>query len=462
MADDSGFDSTSPPSCFATRPDAAPSLSWPLTQESSEVILKISGSSESSGSPDEDDAAPRSAQPWLQAARRSDRQQRSSSESCSAINPGCCPQAQTTRRKRGCRGHGALQKRAQQRRQKRAAGQTQDQRAAQRRSGSKNSRLNEAKLGTVAADIIGARAQVDSSSSTGGGGSDGSGGSGGSGGIPAGSAIKGSDSSAGNDSYGADMLTALFQAQEQAVSGMAAAIQAQGEAAAKTMAGLTAAVQQLAEQQTAMTKSVSNFLFAQRQAKQQQRQPQRQDANAGKTAELQQKGEVEWCRIQQQAQEKLSEIKQVRLVQARENTAADSTAYEHFEGSIKLEFDAVITGLETVMQQEKDYQRCSYRRTACKALERYIRQYNFVRFTDTPNANKHNPNPLLTLNTDPHYRRSLERNGRSEKWQERGNALKYQFDHFGEVTETYRFLVDPGRFWSYDLVRSRQYGERPL
>jgi hypothetical protein len=94
-------------------------------------------------------------------------------------------------------------------------------------------------------------------------------------------------------------------------------------------------------------------------------------------------------------------------VQARENTAADSTAYEHFEGSIKSEFDAVVTGLETVMQQEKDYQRCNYRRTACKALERYIRQYNFVRFTGTPNANKHNPNPLLTLNTYPHYHRGL-------------------------------------------------------
>ena len=64
------------------------------------------------------------------------------------------------------------------------------------------------------------------------------------------------------------MLTALLQAQEQAVStsGIAAAIQAQGEAAAKTMAGLTAIVQQLAEQQTVMTKAVINFIFAQRQA----------------------------------------------------------------------------------------------------------------------------------------------------------------------------------------------------
>jgi hypothetical protein len=427
--------------------------------------LKISGSSGSSGSPDEDDAAPRSAQPWLQAARRSDRQQRSSSESRSAIDPGCCPQAQTTRRKRGCRGHGALQKRAQQRRQKRAADQTQDQRAAQRRSGPKNSRLNEAKLGTLGANNIGASALVDSSSSVGTGGG-GSGGSGGSGGI--GSATKASGSSAGNDSYGADMLTALLQAQEQAVSGIAAAIQAQGEAAARTMAGLTAAVQQLAEQQTAMTKSISNFIFAQRQAKQQQRQPQRQDANAGKTAELKQKGEADWCRIEKQAQEKLSEIKQVRLTHAHENTASNYPAAQwpaikqHLETAINGEFNGVMAGLSEVMHQEQDYQRCSYRRTACKALERYIRQYNFVRFTDTPNANKHNPNPLLTLNTDPHYHRPLERNGRSEKWQERGNALKYQFDHFGEVTETYRFLVDPGRFWSYDLVRSRQYGERSL
>jgi hypothetical protein len=119
------------------------------------------------------------------------------------------------------------------------------------------------------------------------------------------------------------VLTALIQAQEHAVAGIAAAIQAQGEAAARTMAGLTAAVQQLAEQQTVMTKSVSNFLFAQRQSKQQQRQPQRQDANAGKTAQLRKKGEMEWDRFEGLARAKLVDVRAEREKQIQ--TRLDST-----------------------------------------------------------------------------------------------------------------------------------------
>jgi hypothetical protein len=137
MADDSGFDSTSPPSCFATRPDAASTIRWPPTQESLEVVLKISGSSDSSGSPAED-VAPRSAQPWLQAATRG--AEHRAANSGATTFAGCRPWAQSTQRKRGCRGHGALQKRAQQRRTMKAAEQKQDQRAAQRRSDSTNSR----------------------------------------------------------------------------------------------------------------------------------------------------------------------------------------------------------------------------------------------------------------------------------------------------------------------------------
>ena len=197
-----------------------------------------------------------------------------------------------------------------------------------------------------------------------------------------------------------------------------------------------------------MTKAVSNFLFAQRQVKQ-QRQPQRQDANAGKTAELQQKGEMEWCRIEKQAQEKLTEIKQARLTQVYEKTAADSPVQmrrKNFEAAISREFSVVMGGLSVVLQQEKDYQRCSYRRTACKALDNYIMEYNLHRRSAGWEEHKN-------------FCRELQS---GEKWDESGRVTKYRFDQFGEVAEIYGFLVDPGRFWSYDLVRSKNYGERPL
>ena len=123
-----------------THPDAACNISWPPTQESSRLAQEIRGSSSSSGSPAEDDTAPRPAQPWLQAAKRGDRHQHDTSSSSAANHLGCSPSAQGHRRKRGCRGHGAQQKRAQQRSQQAAV--SQDQRAARRRSDPDEPRFN--------------------------------------------------------------------------------------------------------------------------------------------------------------------------------------------------------------------------------------------------------------------------------------------------------------------------------
>ena len=203
-----------------THPDAACNISWPPTQESSRLAQEIRGSSSSSGSPAEDDTAPRPAQPWLQVAKRGDRHQHDTSSSSAANRLGCGPSVQGHRRKRGCRGHGAQQKRAQQRSQQAAV--SQDQRAARRRS----------------------------------------------------------------DPETLDSIALAIRAQCEAVTAM------------------TTAVQQFAKQ-------VSNFLFAQRQPHQ-QRQPQRQDSNVGKTAELRKKGEGEWKRIEDKARAKLIEIRTKR------------------------------------------------------------------------------------------------------------------------------------------------------
>ena len=133
---------------------------------------------------------------------------------------------------------------------------------------------------------------------------------------------------------------------------------------------------------------------------------------------------------------------------------------QHLETAINGEFKGVMAGLNEVMHQEWDYQSCSYRRTACKALELHIKNYNLARSSDVYEQSPNYRRQLgLQVAQSPGYCR-LE----SFKWEEKkySNVQKYQFDQFGQVAETHSFLVDPGRFWSYDLVRSRQYGERPL
>ena len=142
----------------------------------------------------------------------------------------------------------------------------------------------------------------------------------------------------------------------------------------------------------------------------------------------------------------------MRLTHAHENTAPNYPAAQwpaikqHLETAINGEFNGVMAGLSEVMHQEQDYQRCSYRRTACKALDNYIMEYNLRRRSAGWEGHKN-------------FCRELQS---GEKWDESGRVTKYRFDQFGEVAEIYGFLVDPGRFWSYDLVRSKNYGERPL
>ena len=161
-------------------PASASNISWPPTQESSRLAQEIRGSSSPSGSPAEDGTTARSAQPWLHVAKRSDwqRQGASSNKLSAANHLGCSRSAQEHRRKRGCRGHGAQQRRAQQRSQQAAV--SWDQRAAGRRSDSANPHAvapaNQARCKAMAAGSSGGGVNSSSNSSinTGGDGFDGS------------------------------------------------------------------------------------------------------------------------------------------------------------------------------------------------------------------------------------------------------------------------------------------------
>ena len=85
------------------------------------------------------------------------------------------------------------------------------------------------------------------------------------------------------------------------------------------------------------------------------------------------------------------------------------------------------------LRREKEYEHCDYRRTKCKAMQTLISGYNSVKI----------------IHEDTRER-------------EKGACRKYVFDQYGMVTSVFDFLVDPERFFSYDLVRSRDYSERPL
>jgi hypothetical protein len=104
-------------------------------------------------------------------------------------------------------------------------------------------------------------------------------------------------------------------------------------------------------------------------------------------------------------------------------------------GQVKAEFANIENELKEALRMEQEYEHCDYRRTNCKAMQRLISRYNSVKTNNI---------------------------GTSAQHTEKGACKKYTFDQYGMVTSAFDFLVDPERFFSYDLVRSRDYSERPL
>lgn len=92
--------------------------------------------------------------------------------------------------------------------------------------------------------------------------------------------------------------------------------------------------------------------------------------------------------------------------------------------------------LQQALRQEREYQKCPHRRTTCKALEDLIYKYN-----------------KPTTYCSPYSSSSMV---------EKSSVQKFRFNQYGSVVQTYEMLVDPGRFWSHDLLRSENYGERPF
>ena len=201
------------------------------------------------------------------------------------------------------------------------------------------------------------------------------------------------------------------------------AIQQQGEA-----------IQALAQSVAQMTKAINCFLFADRRTKGSS-EGARHRGDAGQdhmVEELRKKSDEEWqrTRIERLTHEKLQEIADERIRQA-EATKADSTqAFKGVEQD-RQNFDLQVA---EAIAEEKDYARCNYRRTTCKALETLIHGYNKIR----------------------HHGSSFY------GYEETGNHTKCRFNQFGSVASKSKFLVDPGRFWSYDLLRTQDYSERPV
>jgi hypothetical protein len=210
---------------------------------------------------------------------------------------------------------------------------------------------------------------------------------------------------------------------------------------------------------------------------------QKYDADIGKVAELRLKSSGEWERIERLLREKLQKIRSERLrqfdlkyeeIKAQDNCALRGNEYKfedenefkeswnaHYSkhaacGMTDLIHSNCITGSETswlhdpelieeeiaeALQQEKQYEKCNYRRTACKVIECLVGKYNTVW---SYKVQTWNPTCVRVA------------------YGEVTKCKQWTFDQHGLVSKEHEFLVDPGRFWSYDLHRSKVYGERPL
>ena len=135
---------------------------------------------------------------------------------------------------------------------------------------------------------------------------------------------------------------------------------------------------------------------------------------------------------EQQIQEKLQQITAMR---------SRGEAKAKWRDQVKEDFVSIEDELAEAFRAKKEHERCGYRRTSCKALQNLIA--------------KHNPLKQMhgTSSTYTHSR---------EGYTETAGCKKYVFDHYGAVSDEKEFLVDPEIFFSYDLVRARNYNERPL
>ena len=194
----------------------------------------------------------------------------------------------------------------------------------------------------------------------------------------------------------------------------------------------------------------------------------------GKTAELRKKGEGEWKMVEDKARAKLTEIKTERERQIEErilglqkkypqSPSSAQKAKEDFEKQIQDEFTDIDEGIQKAMHKEKEYERCDYRRTHCQALQDLICLHNSCRVGMKSDSSGYMfINEGIEADTDARYQRLKSIGGFSDGYKESSNCTKYLFNQYGDVEYERKFLVDPDRFWNYDLMRSKIYSERPL
>jgi hypothetical protein len=187
---------------------------------------------------------------------------------------------------------------------------------------------------------------------------------------------------------------------------------------------------------------------------------QKHHPDSDRVSELRHKSQGEWECLETQARDKLAEIAKERQRQMETKLAEISkvdevraVAKERWMNQEKIIWDSecMQTELAEAIEQEREYEKCSYRRTACKALENLIKKYNSIRtfLKETNRIGNFGIGDFQLGNFGKDY-------------VETGTCKRWVFDHYGEIAGTHKLLVDPGRFWSYDLQRSRIYGERPL
>lgn len=211
---------------------------------------------------------------------------------------------------------------------------------------------------------------------------------------------------------------------QSANSEILAAIQQQGQA-----------IQALAQSVVQMTKAVSSFLFADRRAKGSS-EGARHRGTGRADEELRFKAEGEWERLERLAGEKITEIVSMRIAQAPDQTHSKILDQFRFGGGI------IDREIQEAIVKMRTYEKCPHRRTSCKALEQLVHKYN-------------SSEPVKVLKNPGAFNGGI--------WVEPSPSFKmFKFTHLGEPYEQKPVWVDPGRFQSYDLLRSENYSERPL
>merc|ERR1712166_561904 len=103
------------------------------------------------------------------------------------------------------------------------------------------------------------------------------------------------------------------------------------------------------------------------------------------------------------------------------------TAKADWQRQVQEEFKDIDGEIQKAIHKEKEYERCDYRRTHCKALNQLIVRHNSCKFGIRSNQGHYSEIHALGLE------RLQACHGYDSCYEEESNCVKYTFDQYGSV-----------------------------